>query len=203
MVDACNELTTVEQQMLLDLAEQCARCGFADGAWCDPHAEWYPFELRNPQACFVSLQAGDLLLGSIGTTQPLHPLVVEVARNAFDVASLVARKENLSEATMTNLSLEIDILTPLNFHCEGGLEDVANHLQPGREGVFIRRFDRAATFLPKMWQNHPNAEDFLRELCVRARLEPENLPEGTQLATFTVQSYSRSLDKLLRHQNPR
>lgn len=202
MVNTCNELTAVEQQMLLDLAEQCTRCGFAEGNCCDLHAEWYPFELRNIQACFVSLHSCDLLLGSIGTTEPLHPLVVDVARNAFDVASLVAHTKDLSEAVMSNLSLEIAVLTPLNYHSESTLESVAIHLQPGREGAFIRCFDRAATFLPKMWQKYPNPIDFLRELCVLARLESASLPVGTQVATFTTQCFSRNVDQALRQSIP-
>ncbi len=203
MVDTCKELTAIEQQMLLDLAEQCVRCGFVDGNWCDPHAEWYPHELRNIQACFVSLHSGDDLLGSIGTTEAKHPLVVEVARNAFDVASLVAHRKKLLPTAENNLMLEIAILTPLNFLSEQDLDGVASHLQPGREGVFIRRLDRAATFLPKMWEKHNNSTDFLRELCARATFESGHWPEGTQVATFTTQNFSRILDEPLRKSVPR
>lgn len=189
------ELTEVEQEILLDVAEQSARGALANGDWCDPHADWYPAELRSVRACFASLRSANDLLGSIGTTEPQQPLVIDAARNAYDVASLVARRTQLADAVRGKLTLDIAVLSPLRFLAESTLAEVANRLEPGSQGVHVRHLDRAATFLPTMWAQYGNPEEFLRQLCSRAKIDSEAWPSGLQVATFTTQCFSRILDE--------
>ncbi len=195
MVLTSNELTEVEQEMLLDVAEQCARSGLAHGDWCDPHAGWYPAELRSTRACFASLRSANELLGSIGTIEPQHPLVIDAARNAYDVASMVARRTQLAGAGHAKLTLDIAVLSPLRFLAESTLADVAKRLKPGSQGVHVRHLDRAATFLPTMWKQYEHPQEFLRQLCSRAKIDSAAWPSGLQVATFTTQRFSRILDE--------
>jgi AmmeMemoRadiSam system protein A len=197
MVLIQNELTDVQQQVLLDVAEQGIRSGLTNGEFCDPHPDWYPIELQNMQACFVSLRSGDQLLGSIGTANPQHPLVVDAARNAFEVASAVAHSCQSAELDLNNLQLELTVLSPLHFLTESTFEGVVNQIQAGSEGVFVSCQDCTATFLPSKWEKFVEAREFLRQLCARAGLDTKEWSSGVQVATFTTQCCSRSLDKHL------
>jgi AmmeMemoRadiSam system protein A len=203
MVLMQNELADVQQQVLLDVAEQGIRSGFSNSEFCDPHPEWYPIELQNIQACFVSLRSGDQLLGSIGTANPQHPLVVDAARNAFEVASLVIHSWQSAQLDLNNLQLELTVLSPLHFLTETTFEGVVNQIQAGSEGVFVRCQDCAATFLPSKWEKFVEAREFLRQLCARAGLESEDWSSGVQVATFTTQCCLRTLDKHLTRPLPR
>jgi AMMECR1 domain-containing protein len=149
------------------------------------------------------LRSGDRLLGSVGTACPQHPLVVDTARNAFEAASLVAHSYQSAELDCSNLQLELTILSPLHFLTESTFEGVVNQIQAGSEGVFVRCQDCAATFLPSKWEKFVEAREFLRQLCARAGLESEDWPSGVQVATFTTQLCSRTLDKHLTRPLPR
>lgn len=197
MVLMHNELADVQQQVLLDVAEHGVRIGLANGEFCDPHADWYSIELQNIQACFASLSSGNQLLGSVGTADAQHPLVVDAARNAFEVASLVAHSCALAELDLSKLQLELAVLSPLHFLTESTFEGVVNQIQAGSEGVFVRCQDCAATFLPSKWENFADAREFLRQLCARAGIDSEEWPSGAQVATFSTQRFSRTLEKPL------
>jgi uncharacterized protein len=199
MVTTHSELTDLQQQVLLDIAEQGARAGLAGAEYCAPHADWYPAELRNIQACFVSLRDllshnGEQILGSVGTAVPQNPLVVDAARNAYEVALLVAQRNNPFD--VGKLELEIVVLSPLHFLIESTFDDVATKILAGNQGVFVRCHDCAATFLPSMWRNFTDSREFLNELCCRAGLESGAWPSEVHFATFTTQCFSRILDRL-------
>lgn len=198
-----NELSCLQQQILLDVAEQLTCVGLASGEYCDPHTDWYPAELQNIQACFVSLQSGQRVLGTIGTTEPQHPLVIDVARNSYEVATLVVHQLGSPKSDLSNLQLDVAVLSALHFISEPTFEGVANQIQTGSNGVFVRCHDCTATFLPTMRERFGDSTNFLHQLCVRAGIETDTWPSGMQVATFTTQHFSRDIDKHQHHPLPR
>jgi AMMECR1 domain-containing protein len=198
MVLIHHELSDLQQQILLDVAERATRSGLAKLEYCDPHADWYSCELQHIQACFATLHSGGHLLGSVGTAEPQHPLVIDAARNAYEVGSLVANHQ-LVVSDLIELQLELAVLGPLHFISEPTFDDIASQIQAGSAGVFVRCLDRAAAFLPIMWENFSDPNEFLSQLCARADIDTEEWPTGTQVATFTTQLFSRAFDKLPRH----
>ncbi len=68
----------------------------------------------------------------------------------------------------------------------------ADEIRPGKDGVVVRRGGRSGLFLPQVWEQLPNKEQFMGYLCA----EKAGLPfeawrdKDTQLFTFTVFSFT-------------
>jgi AMMECR1 domain-containing protein len=61
---------------------------------------------------------------------------------------------------------------------------------PAKPGVIIRKGGRQATFLPQVWEELPDAEDFMSQLCMKAGLAPDAWhEEGMQFMTYGVTSF--------------
>ena len=54
------------------------------------------------------------------------------------------------------------------------------------DGVIIRKGHASATFLPQVWEQLPEPEDFLSHLCMKAGL-PSNAWCDTKLEVLTYQ----------------
>lgn len=192
-----NELTIGHREILLDVVERTVRGVLTHEAYYDPHVDWYPVELQNIRACFVSLRSGDRLLGSIGTTHPSHPLVVDAARNAFELASLVLQQCQLTDSRDNVLQLELVVLSPLETITVSTFDEIAQFIQQGRDGVCVSCLDCSATFLPSMWQKFTDPSEFLQQLWLRAGLDPKSWQAETQVAKFSTQCFTRNLELTL------
>ena len=83
---------------------------------------------------------------------------------------------------MKDIKIEISVLSPLQRIKS------ADEIKPNLHGVVVRRGFRSGLFLPQVWEQLPNKEDFLNELCwEKAGLNPEAWKEKeTELYIFTV-----------------
>ena len=70
------------------------------------------------------------------------------------------------------LEIEISVLTvpqPLLFSSP---EDLLDKLRPGVDGVVLRFGPKEATYLPQVWAELPDKEEFLTHLAEKADLSP-------------------------------
>ncbi|MDP3695676.1 MAG: AMMECR1 domain-containing protein, partial [Desulfocapsaceae bacterium] len=84
----------------------------------------------------------------------------------------------------------ISILTrphPLAY-LDGG--DLIAKLRPGIDGVILRLGRCSATFLPQVWEQLPQAEEFLGHLCRKAGLaDTAWLDSHPEVETYQVQCF--------------
>ncbi len=130
-----------------------------------------PARLNAPGAAFVTLhtRAGELR-GCIGSLVAHRPLIEDVRENAFAAAFRDPRFPPVTAAELSDIVIEISVLTepqPLAFD---GPEDLIRKLRPHVDGVIIERGWRRATFLPQVWEQLPSPEEFLAHLCYKAGL---------------------------------
>lgn len=95
------------------------------------------------QGCFVSLKAAGRLRGCIGTLLPrCDTLLEEVADNALGAAFRDPRFAPLRPAELAEVTISIDLLSPL--------EPVAalDALDPARYGLVVRHGRRCGVLLP-------------------------------------------------------
>jgi AmmeMemoRadiSam system protein A len=129
-----------------------------------------PAPLRRRGASFVTLSIGERLRGCIGTLEPVRAIIEDVARNAAHAAGRDFRFPPVSIDEMTQLHIEISLLSaqePVRF---GNEEDLIAQLRPGIDGLIVGAGDKRATFLPSVWERLPQPADFLRELKLKARI---------------------------------
>ena len=148
-----------------------------------------PF-LDEPGATFVTLRLDGELRGCIGTLEAEHPLRHDVVRNARNAALRDPRFEPLSEEELAGLSIEVSLLStpePLSFTDEA---DLTRQVEERRHGLVLEYGRHRSTFLPQVWEQLPDARDFLRHLKAKAGLPPDFWSEGIRVSCYAVEKWS-------------
>lgn len=149
-----------------------------------------PAELREhletPAAVFVTLHKNGQLRGCIGTTTPRDPLWRAVHELAHSAAFRDPRFPPVTAEEVPELHIEISVLSPL--------QPVANAdaILPGTHGVVVRRGHQCGLFLPQVWDQLTDKDQFLTILCrEKAHLPGTAWRDGTaELSVFTVCAFA-------------
>lgn len=186
-------LTASHGPLLLGIAEDSIRHGLAHGDPLHLALGGYPAEVLEKHATFVTLDRDGEVRGCVGKLQQVHPLVREVASNAFAAAFLDDRFEPLGADELEGLALTVSLLSqpePLPFRSE---EDLLEQLVPGRDGLIIKAGPARALFLPAVWASLPGPAQFLEQLKRKAGLPVRGLPRGLKAARFVVESVTGTI----------
>ena len=160
-------LSDDEKKTLLSLAREALERGVRRQplARLDP-ATLTP-ALRAEGASFITLTERSQLRGCIGALEPYQPLAEDVREHAIAAALDDYRFPPVRTDELSKIEIEISRLTspkPLDY---ASPEDLLAKLHPGLDGVILRDGTRRATFLPQVWQQIPDAAEFLSQLCAK------------------------------------
>lgn len=145
-----------------------------------------PPEIPLPSASgvFVTVTSHGELRGCLGTLAcPPGHLADEVVRCAADAASRDPRFDPVAPAELPDLGVEVSVLGPLESIDPHAPEAVV----VGRHGLVVEQGRRRGLLLPQVatewgW----NAEQFLRQTCVKAGLAPDAWEHGAEVSRFTA-----------------
>ena len=147
--------------------------------------------LQERRGVFVTLKSGGRLRGCIGSLSAAGSVVDGVRDNAVKAASCDPRFPCLTAEELPGVRIEVSVLTPLEPLAYDGAGDLVSRLQPGRDGVLIEQDGLSATFLPQVWEQLPEPERFLEQLCLKAGLPGSAWREGRlRVETYQVQSFA-------------
>ena len=63
-------------------------------------------------------------------------------------------------------------------------------LRPGRDGVILKIGSRLATYLPQVWEQLPNTEEFLSNLAQKAGCSPDAWKgQGVEVQVYQVEAF--------------
>ncbi len=144
----------------------------------------FPEPLRSQGACFITLKIDGNLRGCIGSPEAHRPLIEDVAQNAYAAGFQDPRFPKIQPAEIPKLSLSVSVLspaTPMDIKDEA---DLLNQLRPGIDGLIIQDGPRRALFLPSVWEQLPEPENFLSRLKIKAGMRAEHWSE-----TFTAHRF--------------
>ncbi|RJQ69942.1 MAG: AmmeMemoRadiSam system protein A [Desulfobacteraceae bacterium] len=184
------QLSDAQGRVLLKLARAALNEKFGITAASDPPGD-LPTDVNDPalQACsgiFVTLKIGACLRGCIGSLVGGEPLFQGVRTYAKHAAFSDPRFKPLTQAELQKVRIEVSVLTPPRALSFDGADDLLAKLRPGVDGVTLRKDYCSATFLPQVWEQLPQPEDFLCQLCLKAGLAPDAWRTG-QLGVETYQ----------------
>jgi uncharacterized protein len=130
--------------------------------------------LQQESGTFVTLKLAGQLRGCIGNLEPAGSIYDGIKKNAINAAFDDYRFSPLTLEELKRVHIDISILTPTSplFYHDG--HDLIRQLRPGIDGVILRHGSAGATFLPQVWEQLPQPEQFLGHLCRKA-----GLPEKT------------------------
>lgn len=142
--------------------------------------------LDQMRGVFVTLQKHGQLRGCIGFLDARESVVDAVRENAVNAAFHDPRFSPLRSSELPDIDIEISILTePENLEYSDPA-DLLRKLRPGVDGVIIRYGFSAATFLPQVWDQLPDKEEFLGQLCLKAGL-PAHAWKDDKIEVLTYQ----------------
>ena len=159
-------ITDADKDVLLKLARSAITSALIKDSEVVRPKEISP-ALKEQRGCFVTLQKKGALRGCIGTIEPVRPLFSNVEENALNSAFKDPRFSPVTEDELSEIEVEISILTvPRVLEFEDG-KDLMVKLKPGVHGVILSQDYRSATFLPQVWDQLPNKKEFLENLCLK------------------------------------
>jgi uncharacterized protein len=143
-------------------------------------------------ASFVTLVHNHQLRGCIGHLSAIQPLGIDVRENARAAAFHDPRFPPLTTAEWPDTYLKISVLdVPTYSHCPTE-EDCLRQIRPFEDGVIIESGTRRATFLPQVWQELPEPQEFIAHLLRKAGLPVGVWPSDMQLGRYQVHLYQEA-----------
>jgi AmmeMemoRadiSam system protein A len=181
-----------DRRTLVKLARTALVRAVRDGKLAEVPAG-LPAHLLEKKGCFVTLTESGQLRGCIGNIFPELPLAQAVVQNARSAALNDNRFSPVTPEELDQIAIEVSILSvpaPLKFTSP---EDLLQKLKPHQDGVVLNIGQRRATFLPQVWEQLPDATEFLNHLAVKAGLTAAAWrgPE-TQVMTYRVEAFQES-----------
>lgn len=146
--------------------------------------------LKEKKGVFVSIRLNDELRGCIGILLPVKPLCDAVIESAANAAYGDARFPEVAKEELGEISIEISVLTDpvmLGYFNEAHLLKKLDF----EEGVIVKKGFSMATFLPQVWEQIPDKEEFLKSLCLKAGLEEDAWRESSsEVYAYRVEKFS-------------
>ena len=188
--DSSAQLTEEQGQVLVKLArhtimEKLGRKGSAQESGSDITA-LKDKSFQSHCGTFVTLKLKGNLRGCIGNLTSAETIWDGIIRNAVNAAFHDPRFSPLTEKELDQTEIEVSILSepcPLEY---SNAEELTRKLRVNIDGVIIRKGHASATFLPQVWQQLPQPEEFLSHLCMKAGL-PANAWKDPELEVLTYQ----------------
>lgn len=171
-----------------------ARSAIAARGTSIPRTGDEPAWLSRPGAVFVTLTRTGRLRGCTGSVEPRRSLREDVMRNACAAAFHDSRFPPLPAAELPHVRIEVSLLSPTEQLSFTTREDLLAMLRPGVDGLVLSWHGHRGTFLPQVWEQVPDPEDFLTHLLHKARLPVFFWEPDVTIRRFTVTAWSEPAD---------
>ncbi len=185
------QLSEEEQQLMLELAKTTLELYVKEKKVFKPDSEHFSEfpKLSEPRGTFVTLNKNGQLRGCIGNLIGRQPLYLSVRDNAINAAVHDSRFKPVTEDELSEISLSISVLDMPRLLRVATADEYLEKLTH-QDGVIILCGNRSSTYLPQVWEQLPNTEDFLNHLCVKGGSPPNCWKDlNTQLYTYHAQEF--------------
>ncbi|MFI4889160.1 MAG: AmmeMemoRadiSam system protein A [Steroidobacterales bacterium] len=186
-------LSSTQRRDLLALADESIRRGLVDGRLPTWQATTLKPDLEVQRASFATLRIDDLLRGCCGTLRATRTLAEDVWCNAWASAFADSRFTPLTHEEYLQLDLQISVLSPLEPVYVASELELRDMLRPGVDGLVLELGSARATFLPAVWEQLPDAREFLAHLKHKAGLPAGFWSPQLQLYRYTTECFEAEL----------
>ena len=150
---------------------------------------------QKKRGIFVTLLMDGNLRGCIGNLEPDETVVEGVRKNALNAAFEDPRFPPLEPDELEQVQIEVSILTKPILLEYTDKDDLLSRLTPYEDGLIIEHKSRKATFLPQVWKQVPEPEQFLSHLCRKAGLQAHQWKKGDlSVRIYRVESFEEHRD---------
>jgi len=156
----------------------------------------YPF-LKNSGAVFVTLKYKYDLRGCIGSIVAHRELFDDIVHNALSAAFNDSRFNSLNIDELSDLSLEVSVLSEAKILEYKDYDDLVQKLQPKIDGLILKHNIYHGTFLPQVWEQLQTPELFLQHLSMKAGATPSIYNEHPTIYRYSVEHIEETFDAIL------
>ncbi|HEY5665027.1 MAG TPA: AmmeMemoRadiSam system protein A [Ilumatobacter sp.] len=186
-------LGPADGELLLDIAEMVIRVGTQGGRSPGVDATRLPEALCEERGAFVTVLVDGQLNGCIGMIDPDEPLGVSIAQLAAQAAFDDPRLPALRRDQLGRTEIDISLLSPHHEVPARTRAELLAQLTPGHHGLIIASRGRRAVFLPSVWNQLPDPDDFVDHLFRKAGLSATPWPADLRADLFTAECFARRL----------
>ena len=177
------KLSSQEKEILLKIARQALEEKILGKQY--PALEKTPL-LQADGASFVTLTINGQLRGCIGALEAYQPLAKDVYEHALAAALNDSRFPQVQAEELDEIEIEISHLTAPALLEYTDADDLLKKLRPNIDGVILKDGYQRATYLPQVWAQLPDTENFLSSLCQKMGA-PADLWKHKNLEVFIYQ----------------
>lgn len=161
-------LSESDKEALLVLARKTLTQYLKDGNLLRIDEHRLSKNLLEKGACFVTLyKKGSGLRGCIGIFQRTDPLYRSVMGRAIAAALQDSRFPAVTYDELKDIKLDISVLTEPEKLEFISADDLLKKLRPLKDGVILKTRFGSSTFLPQVWEQLPDKEQFLYYLSAK------------------------------------
>jgi len=150
--------------------------------------EQLPPVFKEEAAVFVTIKTKEgNLRGCIGSLIAHRSLYEDIVENAIASAFNDPRFPPLNIIELPFIKIEISLLHAPTEVVYSGAADLLAKIEKDRDGLIIKHGGSQATFLPSVWDEISQKEEFLSRLCEKAGLEA-NFWQSGELEVFAYKA---------------
>ncbi|MDD2780957.1 AmmeMemoRadiSam system protein A [Sulfuricurvum sp.] len=181
-------------QLYLTIAREAILSAF-ENSQIDTNAllRAYP-DLAQPYATFVTLTLHGKLRGCIGSLIAHRPLVEDLISNASSAAFRDQRFPSLTPEEFPEIRIEVSLLTSPKRVEYTSKEELRRLIRPLVDGVILRLGNQQATFLPQVWEELTDFDDFFAHLGLKAGIGHDPLSFHPEIYTYQVEKHKEGND---------
>ncbi len=140
------------------------------------------------RACFVTIKMNDELRGCIGTIIPHTRLAKDIIANAKNAAFQDPRFDPITMYEIENntFNIGITILSPTHEKAFTDSTALVKFLEKEHCWLIIKYGYRQATFLPSVWEELPDPEEFVMHLLYKAGIAEQEYKEKFSDFVFEI-----------------
>lgn len=146
--------------------------------------ENYPCVLEEYGASFITIELNGDLRGCIGSIIAHRPLIQDLIKNAHSAAFADPRFFPLTQDEFQNIKISVSLLTKpqkMSFENEA---DLLEQIKPYEDGLIIREGAKQGVFLPVVWEELPDKQEFLNHLKLKAGLDRNYFSDTIEVFKF-------------------
>ena len=164
-------------KMLIEIAKAAIYSKLNDEDIIDKNelVEKFP-NFQKRAATFVTLTLDGKLRGCVGSLIAHKTLLDDLLINAAKAAFEDPRFKPVTKEEFEKIDIEISLLSqPLEIRYSS-MSDLKSKINIGIDGVILRQGEKQGTFLPQVWEELPNFDDFIAHLFHKAGITEIETP---------------------------
>jgi len=185
------EFSTQQRKYLLRLARKTVEAAVGRQRLPNSDGDKMAEQFSEPRGCFVTLKKEGRLRGCIGSIFPQQSLYDAIVHAAASAAVRDRRFRPVQSSELKDIDVEVSVLTMPSRIEFASPDELLDKLRPGKDGVVLRVGSRESTYLPQVWEQMPDKQEFLGHLAEKAGLDRSAWKQAAIL-TYQVEAFHES-----------